>query len=264
MTERCSRPSLFDACQQIRHDFRLCFAPCGPLRRSRTLTTMTSMSRKPVPRIAQSRLPLPFLPRDPRAASGRCVSLASIVEREHPIHRLTGVRRRELAFAGIGKFTDACGLATARVEPPRLHGRAGDLVHADFEFPAHGCIDHRVTAIRIAGANEAITASARDSGGNARDDNHRIIRHTRQEWTRKKKLFGVLHLTRAGLIERLRPRHDRVVYRLSARLPKLPDGVVAISVATSAAEQIPVKRASNIAGDGVTKPLCIKGYRVIF
>ena len=50
---------------------------------------------------------------------GRTVGLRRIVEDQHPVDHLAGVRRHERAVAGVGERVDRRRLAGARVEPPR-------------------------------------------------------------------------------------------------------------------------------------------------
>ena len=65
----------------------------------------------------------------------------------------------------------------------------------------------------------------------------------------------MLHLRRTGLVDRLGPRHQRVVDWLASGRPHLPHGMMAVGVAECAGEQIPVQRPPHVGGDRVAEYL---------
>ena len=114
------------------------------------------------------------------------------------------------------------------------------------------------------GGDEPVAPCAGHRGRHARvGDDDRVVRYPCEKWPRLDQPPSVLHLPRAGLIDRLGPRHQGTVDRIAPRLPHLPHGVVPVRVAESAREQVPIQGTANVAADRVAQVFGVKGHRVV-
>src|SRR4051795_9816789 len=98
----------------------------------------------------------------PRRLARWRVAPGRIVEDEDPVELFARVGRVEPPGPGVRELADPGRLSVARIEPPRPDVGPLDLLHADRERAAHGCVDHGITAPRVAGGDEPLQPGARD------------------------------------------------------------------------------------------------------
>ena len=73
-----------------------------------------------------------------------------------------------------------------------------------------------------------------------------------------------LHLSGAGLMNRLVPWHQRPIDRIAALAPHLPHGMMPVGVAACAAEKIPIQRPAHIGCGRMPQIVRVERHGVIF